>query len=279
VTTAERITDAVAYHGEGPIWHEQLHWVDMLAGDVLSLAPDGVVTRRHISDVVAALRPRVHGGFVYATERGFALDDGATTPVEPLVEIWSDSGVRMNEGACDPDGRFYCGSMSYSSNQGAGSLYRLDTDRTVSTVLTDVTISNGLDWAPDGRTAFYVDSPSGRIDVFDYDHERGLTERRTFVSVEVGLPDGLTVDAEGGIWVAIWGAGAVHRYAPDGRLSHVVAIPATQVTACTFGGADLAELYITTSREGLSASEQPVAGSVFRTVPGVRGRPVRPFGG
>jgi sugar lactone lactonase YvrE len=279
VIRAERITDTVAYHGEGPVWSTQLHWVDMLAGDVLTLESGGAVSRRHVGDVVAALRPRTSGGFVYATERGFAVDSGTGTQVLPVAEAWSDPRVRMNEGGCDPDGRFYCGSMAYATTPGAASLYRLDPDGSVSTVLTDLTVSNGLDWSPTGDRAYYVDTPTGRVDVFDYDAERGLTGRRPFAEVDGGMPDGLTVDAEGGVWVALWGGGAVHRYAPDGALSEVVPLPVTQVTACTFGGADLAELYITTSREALADTEQPVAGSLFRAEPGVRGRPVRPFGG
>jgi sugar lactone lactonase YvrE len=185
----------------------------------------------------------------------------------------------MNEGGCDPDGRFYCGSMAYALTPGAASLYRLDPDGSVTTVLGDLTISNGLEWSPDGRLAYYVDSATGRIDVMDYDGDRGLTHRRPFATVDAGSPDGLTVDSEGGIWVAIWGGHAVHRFTPEGALSEVVELPVTQVTACTFGGADLDELFITTSREGLPASEEPVAGSLFRVRPGVTGLPVRRFAG
>jgi sugar lactone lactonase YvrE len=276
---AEQITASVAYHAEGPVWVDRLHWVDMLAGDVLSLGPDGTVDRRHVGSVVAALRPRTSGGFVYAVERGFALDDGVGTPVRALPELWTTDAVRMNEGGCDPDGRFYCGSMAYDETPGAASLYRLDPDGSVTAVMRDLTVSNGLEWSPDGRLAYYVDSATGRIDVLDYERERGLTNRRPFVVIETGAPDGLTVDAEGGIWVAIWGGGAVHRYTPEGLLSEVIELPATQVTACTFGGADLDVLFITTSREGLPASDEPAAGALFRVRPGVAGRPVRPFGG
>ena len=99
---AEQLTGPVAYHGEGPLWHDGLHWVDMLAGDVLSLGADGSVSRRHIGAVVAALRPRAGGGFVYAVERGFALDRGPGSPLEVLPEVWTDTAVRMNEGSCDP---------------------------------------------------------------------------------------------------------------------------------------------------------------------------------
>jgi sugar lactone lactonase YvrE len=160
---------------------------------------------------------------------------------------------------------------------GAGRLYRLEPDRTVSVVLDSVTCSNGLAWSPDRQTAYYVDSPTQRIDAFDPD----LTGRRPFVTVpaEDGLPDGLTVDAEGGVWVAFYGGSAVRRYAPDGSVSEVLELPVTQVTACTFGGPALDELYITTSRENVADGEQPEAGSVFRARPGVTGLPVLPFAG
>jgi len=276
---AEQITAPIAYHAEGPVWVDELHWVDMLAGDVLSLGPDGTVGRRHVGNVVAALRPRASGGFVYAVERGFALDDGTGTPVRMLPELWATDAKRMNEGGCDPDGRFYCGSMAYALTPGAASLYRLDPDGRVTTVLDDLTISNGLEWSPDGRLAYYVDTATGRIDVMDYDGDRGLTNRRPFATVETGSPDGLTVDAEGGIWVALWGGSAVHRFAPDGALSEVIELPVTQVTACSFGGANLDELFITTSRQGLPASAEPSAGALFHCQPGIAGLPVRRFAG
>lgn len=276
---AEQITAPIAYHAEGPVWTDRLHWVDMLAGDVLSLGSDGTVGRRHVGSVVAALRPRASGGFVYALERGFALDDGAGTPVRALPELWASDAVRMNDGGCDPDGRFYCGSMAYALTPGAASLYRLDPDGGVTTVLRDLTISNGLEWSPDGRLAYYVDTVTGRIDVMDYEGDRGLSDRRPFVTVEGGSPDGLTVDAEGGIWVALWAGSAVQRFTPEGVLSEVIELPVTQVTACTFGGAGLDELFITTSREGLPASEQPSAGALFHVRPGIAGLPVRHFAG
>jgi sugar lactone lactonase YvrE len=216
---------------------------------------------------------------VYAVGRGFALDDGFGTPVRTLPELWTTDAVRMNEGGCDPGGRFYCGSMAYAETPGAASLYRLDPDGSVATVLVDLTVSNGLEWSPDGRLAYYVDSATGRIDVMDYAADRGLTDRRPFVTIETGAPDGLTVDAEGGIWVALWGGSAVHRYTPEGALSEVIELPVTQVTACTFGGAGLDELFITTSREGLPPDVEPAAGALFHVRPGIAGRPVRQFAG
>ncbi|MFI8305363.1 SMP-30/gluconolactonase/LRE family protein [Streptomyces sp. NPDC085927] len=278
----EQLTEVLTYHGEGPVWSDAwggLRWLDMLAGDVLSLAPDGTVARRHIDTVVAAVRPRRGGGAVLGVERGFALEDpdGKVTILDPL---WSDERVRMNEGGCDPDGRFYCGSMEYGARRGAGALHRLDPDGSTATVLGAVTISNGLEWSPDGDRAYYVDTGTGRVDVFDYDRERGLTGRRPFAVIPgPGNPDGLTVDAEGGVWVALYDGGAVLRYTPDGTLDEVVGLPVTKVTACTFGGPELGRLFVTTSREHLPPDAEPAAGALFTCVPGVRGVPVREFAG
>jgi sugar lactone lactonase YvrE len=255
---AEQETGPVAYHGEGPVWSERwggLRWVDMLAGDILSLAAGGAIDRRHVGSVAAALRPRYRGGAVIGVERGFALEDPDGT-LTHLGELWSDNNVRMNEGGCDPDG-------------------------SVHVVLENVTISNGLEWSPDGSRAYYNDTPTHRIDVFDYDGNSGLTGRRPFAEVpaEAGGPDGLTVDEEGGVWVALYGGGAVRRYTPEGVLDVVIEVQAKQVTACAFGGSDLDQLFITTSREGLGGGDDPLAGSLFRSAVGVAGLPVREFAG
>jgi sugar lactone lactonase YvrE len=279
--TAEQLTAAVCYHAEGPVWlgDAGLHWVDMLAGDVLNLAADGTIGRRHVDRIAAVVRPRTSGGVVIARERGFLLDDG-DGELRVLPELFGD-GVRMNEGGCDPSGNFYCGSMSYRQVPGAGSMYLLDAGGGVSTVFGDLTISNGLEWSPDGSLAYYVDTATRRVDVFDWDTEHGLRYRRPLIVMPegVGNPDGLTVDAEGSLWVAMYGGGSVRRYQADGILDGVVEVPATQVTACTFGGAALDELFITTSRENLSDGEEPLAGSVFHFRPGVEGRAVRPYAG
>lgn len=280
---AEPVTGPVAYHGEGPVWSMQwggLRWVDMLAGDVLSLAADGTIQRRHVGTVAAAIRPRREGGAVIGVERGFALEDADGT-LTHLDELWADDRVRMNEGGCDPDGRFYCGSMAYSQQPGAGALYRLDPDGSVRVVLDHITISNGLEWSPDGSLAYYNDTATHRIDVFDYDRDEGLTGRRRFAEVpaEDGYPDGLTVDEQGGVWVALYGGGAVRRYTTEGTLDEVIELPTRNVTACTFGGPHLDQLFITTSREGLGPGTDPLAGSLFRAVVGVTGRPVREFAG
>lgn len=275
---AERITAQIGFHCEGPVWWPGwggLRLVDMLAGAVLSLNEDGRVQRSELGGVVAALRPRRHGGAVLGVERGFALEDasGAVTRMPPL---WSDQQVRMNDGACDPEGRFLCGSMA--RQPGGGALWRLDPWGAVERALDNVTISNGLDWAPGGALAYYNDTETLRIDRFDYvDGE--LAQRRPFVDLsDEGLrPDGLTVDAEGGIWVALSNGGAVRRYGPDGNLDAVIELPTPKVTACTFGGEKLDQLFITTSLE--NQPDDGIAGSLFRAETGVRGQPARTFAG
>jgi sugar lactone lactonase YvrE len=229
--------------------------------------------------VAAILRPRADGGVVLAVERGFALADNDFRVIQQLPELWSDPGVRMNEGGCDPRGRLYCGSMAYDETPGAGTLYRLDLDGSVRAEIPGVTVSNGLAWSPDGATAYYADTPTQRIDAFDYDPESGLSHRRTAIHIpeHAGSPDSLTIDADGNIWVALWRGGAVHHYSPTGTLLNVLSLPATQVTACTFGGPNLDELYITTSRTGLGPATEPAAGALFRAHPGVRGLPVLPY--
>ena len=153
----------------------------------------------------------------------------------------------------------------------------------VKKIIPGVTVSNGLAWSADFTTMYYIDSPTHGVDVFDFDPRDGsLSKRRrliTFVAGE-GLPDGMTVDAEGGLWIALHGSGSIRRYTPDGRVDRVVRVPPPMVTCCAFGGPDLTDLYITTMSEGLSAEArraQPLAGALFRCRPGVRGRPAYRF--
>jgi sugar lactone lactonase YvrE len=272
---ADQVTDPVAYHGEGPVWSMRwggLRWVDMLAGDVLSLADDGSIARRHVGHVAAAIRPRREGGAVIGVERGFALEsaDGTITTLDP---IWENTKVRMNEGGCDPDGRFYCGSMAYDQTPGAAALYRLDPDLSVRMVLDH--------WSPDGSLVYYNDTATYRTDVFDYDRAHGLIRRRTFIDLtSEGLrPDGLTVDSEGGVWVALSNGGAVRRYTPQGVLDEVIELPTRKVTACAFGGSQFDQLFITTSREGIEEGTDSLAGSLFRAGVGIAGLAVREFTG
>lgn len=281
----EQVTEPLAEHGEGPIWdatNSVLYWVDMLAGDILSLPLGGVVARAHVAKVAAVVRPRRQGGLVVAVENGFAVIDAGQREPRMVAEAFHNSAIRMNEGGCDPQGRFYCGSMAYDQTPGSGSVYRLDPDGSVHVVLENVTVSNGMVWSLDGETVYYVDSPTRRIDAFDFDAASGtFTNRRPFAQVEdtEGRPDGMTIDTEGCLWVALFGGSAVRRYTPDGQLDTAIELPVSQVTACTFGGPGLDELYITTSRQGLPAGVQPDAGALFRARPGARGVPALDYAG
>jgi len=232
--------------------------------------------------VAAAIRPRRRGGFVLATERGFRLLNEDLYPVGPAVPAFDDERLRMNDGACDPQGRFYCGSMAYDEAPGAGTLWRLEPNLSVHPVLHDLTISNGLQWTADGRTALHIDTPTNRIDRYDFDGASGaFTDRRPFVTIpqDAGHPDGMAIDTDDGVWVALWSGGAVHHYTADGALADVIEVNATDVTACAFGGPDRSTLYITTSRRDRGDADGPEAGAVFAVGTRVRGAVPHPFAG
>ena len=215
---------------------------------------------------------------------GFGFLDTATERWELIAEVEADNpGNRMNDGSCDSAGRFWAGTMAFDDSPGAGSLYRLETDHRVVKIFGDVGISNGIGWSPDDTKMYYIDTPTKRVDVFDYDPESGeIANRRPLVEVADCSPDGLTIDAEGFIWVAMWEGWSVRRYAPDGRLDRVVELPVSAVTSCAFGGLDLSDLYITTASRDLTSEghqAQPHAGGLFRCRPGVRGLPAHSYGG
>jgi sugar lactone lactonase YvrE len=284
VARAEQVPGTECFHGEGPCWAGEwggLRWVDMLAGDVLSLDPQGGVVRTHVGEVAAVIRPRTSGGALVALGDRFAVTDGDLAGLRTVARLDLAPGVRLNEGGCDPDGRFYCGSMASDESPQAGTFYRLDPDGSVRPVLEKVTISNGFGFAPDGRSAYYVDTAEQCIDIFDYSPDTGLVNRRRWADVpaEAGGPDGLAVDAGGGVWIALFGGSAVHRYSGSGALDAVIELPVSQVTACAFGGPALDILYVTTSRIRADARAQPGSGSLFAVEPGVRGLPALPFAG
>jgi sugar lactone lactonase YvrE len=286
----ELVLDARAALGEGPLWDgraQRLYWVDITAKRVHRFDPaTGLDEAFDAGQPVGALGLREAGDLVLAVEKGFALlDPDAGEPRMLAAVEQDDPGTRMNDGACDAAGRFWAGTMAYDSRPGGGNLYRLDPDGTVARVIAACSISNGLDWSHDGRVLYYIDSPTQAIDAFDFEVRRGeLGERHRVVEIpaEEGMPDGMTVDAEGFIWVALWGGGCVRRYHPDGRLDRLLRLPVSQVTSCTFGGPDLGDLYITTAAHQLPAERlrrEPHAGGLFRHRPGVRGRPAHRFGG
>jgi sugar lactone lactonase YvrE len=276
--------------GEGPVWDAEasvLIWVDITAGLVHRFDPaTGRDAEFDVGRPVGAAVPTTSGRVAFAASDGFSLLDPGTGRIEPIAEVEADDPqTRMNDGKCDPAGRFWAGTMDVEGRRPLGSLYRLEADHRLVQVLTGVTISNGIGWSPDGRTMYYIDSVTHGVDALDVDPEPGsVSNRRRLVDFpsEWGLPDGMTVDEEGFLWVAFWDGAAVRRIAPDGRIASVVGFPVSRVTSCAFGGADLTDLYVTSARNGLSDEglrQQPDAGGLFHLRPGVRGLPHHPFAG
>jgi sugar lactone lactonase YvrE len=200
-----------------------------------------------------------------------------------VAELDEPPGTQLNDGKADPQGRFWAGTKHLEGEHAIGSLYRLGRDGRAVRVLDGLTVSNGLGWSPDGATMYHVDSPTRRVDAYAFDPATGAVEgRRELVSFppDAGLPDGLTVDEDGHLWVAFWGGGALRRVAPDGRVVEEIAMPASLVTSCAFGGEDGGDLFVTSARVGLTDAElrdRPLAGAVFRLRPGVRGPAGIPF--
>lgn len=322
---ADLVLDARADLGEGPRWDADagvLEWLDVTRGLWHRMTPAGrVVASQRLGERVSCVRPRRGGGWVAAVDGAVVLLDrdgfeerpgdpagdgaAASSPggtgvasrrrVVPMVP-----GAVLNDGGCDAAGRLLVGSVA--PDPAAGALHRVDPDGTVTTLRGGIAMSNGLDWSPDGRRLFHVDSAAGTVTACDYDLDgecggvvgvgRGVagvdglpgdgggvagvasvggsgdgTVGAAHVLIRVppdeGMPDGLAVDDAGALWVAIWGAGEVRRYTPDGRLDGRVRVPASQVTSCALGGG---RLWITTARQGLSThalERQPLAGAVF----------------
>ncbi len=277
---------------EGPRWHEQrqeLLWVDILGRHMHrgTLTPGGALARVQTISIdrhIGAVAPALGGGYVLAAGPGFLFVDDTGSIHELAQPEAGRTDVRMNDGACDPQGRFWAGTMAYDESPGAGSLYRLELDGSCTTVLTGLTVSNGIGWSPDASMMYLNDSGTGCVDVFHFDGSTGvISERRTLVRIDQPgvAPDGLTVDEQGGIWVALWGGAAVKRYGPDGSLLATVPVPVERPTSCAFGGPDRTTLFVTTARADLdeaALARQPDAGRVLSIEGlGVRGLPCQHY--
>ena len=276
--------------GEGPWWDARtgtLLWVD-IDGRLLQRhdPSSGRTVTRSLDQKAGAVMARAGGGLALALGDGVWVADADLGLLRLAASIEPDDpGMRLNDAKCDRRGRLWVGSMAHDARPRAGALYRVDPDGSVERILVDVTISNGIDWSPDDRLMYYIDSATRRVDVLDYDLTTGRASgRRALIRIPegAGLPDGMTVDAEGCLWVALWDGWSVRRYSPSGDLDRIVQLPVARPTSCAFGGPDLTDLYVTSASTGLSASElaaQPLAGSLFVARPGVRGLEATPFGG
>jgi len=276
--------------GEGVRWDArrgELLAVDIVAGRVYRgrVSDDGSVERVRVYQLpgtVGMIVP-VQGdeGWLLGAGRGFvylALDGSHRS----IAEV-APAGTRMNDGACDPQGRLWGGTLSDDHRQGGGALYRLDANGRTEVMLEGLTISNGMGWSPDGRIMYLIDSGPRVIHAFAFDGAGGtIADQRVLVTVPggVGAPDGMTVDVDGDLWVAMYGGGRVHRYTPDGHLRAVLSVPAAQSTCCAFGGPGLHQLYVTTATENWTDEQrhaEPAAGHLYRLDTDATGRPAAPY--
>jgi len=291
MTAVDCVLEAECLLGEGPVWDTAagaLYWVDIEQRRIHRLIPrNGAVTAWDLPGKPGAVAPRAAGGLVVAMEGGLAAFDPASGRLERIVDPEPERPAnRFNDGKCDRQGRFWAGSMHGKDPVlETGAVYRFDPDGSVHRMIDGVGIPNTFAWSPDGATMYLASSLDRVIHAYDYDVESGtIDNRRVFVSIigDEAVPDGSTVDAEGFLWNAQWDGWRVVRYAPDGSVDRVVEMPVRRPTSCMFGGDDLATLYVTSARAGLSRRQmrrQRLAGGIFAIHAGVRGLPEIPFGG
>jgi sugar lactone lactonase YvrE len=286
---AECVFRAGAVLGEGPVWdvaRQRLWWVDIERRELHSLEPASCVDCTWtLEQRIGFVVPTVRGDLIVGTQGGLMRFDPSTGSVAPVADPESHIPEnRFNDAKCDPAGRLWAGTMSVSEAPGLGSLYRVDGVWRIDRILAGVSISNGLAWASDSRTMYYIDSPTRRVDTFDFDSLTGdIANRRTAIEITEGFPDGMCIDTAGNLWVALWGGWGVACYEPSTRAEVArIEVPVEAITSCCFGGPAWNELYITTASRDLDANghaTQPLAGSVFRAHPGIAGPPTQLFVG
>jgi len=279
--SAECVVRANAQIAESPLWDSRvgmLLWADIARGELWrSDVSSGESELHSLHSPLGSIAPLASQGYLLAGGETISAVDAFGERPYPLARAFDDRRLKLNDGALDSNGRFWVGSVAISGARGLGNLYCLDNRQTLHPILSDVTISNGMDWSPDNRCFYYVDSSTGGVDTFDYvADEPTLLNRRRFIDLptELGLCDGLAVDTDGCIWLAVWFLGEIRRYSPDGRLIEIVCVPATLTTSCTFGGNDMRTLFITTAKglpkDGRQTGE--LAGSIFAIETSTRGQ-------
>jgi sugar lactone lactonase YvrE len=286
----ECVWDAHAQLGEGPLWsvkEQALYWVDILNHRLHRYSPWQERRTWQFEQEISCVAERADAeGLIVTLRHGFARFDPATEELTPLKHIEAHIPTnRFNDGKCDRLGRFWAGTMDFDGKQATGSLYRLSPDLTHAQVDSGYVVTNGPAWSADYKTLYHNDSVNGRVYAFDYDLESGeASNKRLFLqfSEEDGSPDGMTTDAEGGLWIAHWGAAKITRHDAQGKLLQTIALPCSQVTSCAFGGASLNTLYITTAAVGLPQEQlerEPLAGGLFAIDLDITGLPANPFRG
>jgi len=270
------IGDHCSALGEGPLWDERTNsilWVDILNSKVLSLEINTQkILHSIVGDQISAIAKREQGGYIAAARDGIGYLDLENNNFKYLAELEKELTFnRFNDGKCDPLGRFWAGTMNeVDANCQDGKLYALTAQNTVKILVSDVGCSNGLAWSLDHSTLYYIDSICNHVVAFDYDmHLNAISNKRVVITIPTadGIPDGMTIDQDGMLWIACWNGWQVCRYNPiDGNLLARIELPVSQVSSCAFGGSDYSQLYITTASVGLKdkdLAKQPLAGSLF----------------
>lgn len=286
----ECIWNAHAKLGEGPLWsskEQALYWVDILGYRLHRYASGEEQRSWQLDQEISAIAERANAqGLVITQRHGFATFNPATEELVPLARPETDlPGNRFNDGKCDRAGRFWAGTMDFSAQKSSGSLYCLSSDGNCTRIDSAYIVANGPAWSSDDKTLYHNDSVKGHVYAFDFDLESGVvSNKRLFLQFEEqdGSPDGMATDAEGGLWIAHWGAGKVTRHDARGKVTQTLTLPCSQVSSCTFGGPDLRTLYITTAAVGLSAQQleqEPLAGGLFAVNMEIAGVPANLYRG
>ena len=287
-STIRCVADVHAVLGEGPVWvarEHALYWLDIKGRMIFRLSDGGEVSQWPTPFRVGSLAPRAKGGFIAGTDEGIAEIDLADGRMKILFNPEADlPGNRFNDGKVDRSGRFWAGTMDDSERQASGSLYRIDADLRCTRIDEDYRVTNGPAFSPDGTIMYHNDSARQVTYAFDLDEAGNASNRRTFIQFGEGdgYPDGMTVDAEGGLWIGFWDGGCLRRFSAEGELTQVLEMPASRPTSCAFGGPNLDRLYVTSASIGLdetALSMQPNAGGLFMVTPGVQGIAEVPFAG
>ena len=277
--------DAKAYLGEGPIWDaktQSLYWLDIINKKIHHDA-DVLIK---LDEYVGCIAPRANGGLIFTQRASIWMLESDSIRTTLIATPDSEpTTTRFNDGKCDPRGRFLAGTMDLGESDPTGTFYSFD-GKSVTTLLNNVTISNGMAWSVDHKTLYYIDTPTREVRAFDYDLETGAIANERIVihvSESLGWPDGMTSDMQGNLWIAMWNGAKMTKWNPNtSELIDQISIPALNVSSCVFGGKNMNELYITTARKGMNASQLnqfPLTGGVFKLETNIEGMPTFEFAG